>query len=78
MTHLKLQNNNYLTFMISYSVIEGSHKNPNEIKTIDEKTKKIHGPFSKKEDAELLAKSLIQKNIDDFYHRAWVIKKIIK
>ena len=75
MTHLKLQNNNYLTFMISYSVIEGSHKNPNEIKTIDEKTKKIHGPFSKKEDAVSLAKSLIQKNIDDFYHRAWVIEK---
>ena len=75
MTHLKLQNNNYLTFMISYSVIEGSHKNPNEIKTIDEKTKKIHGPFSKKADAESLAKSLIQKNIDDFYHRAWVIEK---
>ena len=61
--------------MISYSVIEGSHKNPNEIKTIDEKTKKIHGPFSKKEDAVSLAKSLIQKNIDDFYHRAWVIEK---
>ena len=57
--------------MLSYSVIEGSHKNPNEIKTIDEKTKKVHGPFSKKEDAE----SLIQKNVDDFYHRAWVIKK---
>ena len=75
MTHLKLLNNNYLTIMISYSVIEGSHKNPNEIKTIDEKTIKIHGPFSKKEDAESLAKSLIQKNIDDFYHRAWVIEK---
>ena len=60
--------------MISYSVIEGSHKNPNEIKTIDEKTKKIHGPFTKKQ-AEIFAKSLIQKNIDDFYHRAWVIEK---
>tara|TARA_B100001142_G_C13838821_1_gene463460 strand:- start:141 stop:368 length:228 start_codon:yes stop_codon:yes gene_type:complete len=75
MTHLKLQNNNYLNIMINYSVIEGSHKNPNEIKTLDQKTKKIHGPFSKKEDAESLAKSLIQKNIDDFYHRAWVIEK---
>ena len=56
--------------MISYSVIEGSHKNPNEIKTIDEKTKKVHGPFSKKKDAESLAKSLIQKNIDDFSGRS--------
>ncbi len=75
MTHFKLQNNYYLTIMISYSVIEGSHKNPNEIKSLDEKTKKVHGPFSKKEDAESLAKSLIQKNVDDFYHRAWVIEK---
>ena len=58
-----------------FIVIEGIHKNPNNIDTIDEKTKKIHGPFSKKEEAESLAKSLIQKNIDDFYHRAWVIEK---
>ena len=27
-----------------------------------------------KKEAESLAKSLIQKNIDDFYHRAWVIE----
>tara|TARA_Y100000741_G_C17831140_1_gene386439 strand:+ start:245 stop:433 length:189 start_codon:yes stop_codon:yes gene_type:complete len=60
--------------MINYTVIEGSHKNPNEIKSIDEKTKKEYGPFTKKDDAEALAKSLIQKNVDDFYHRAWVIK----
>ena len=61
--------------MINYTVIEGSHKNPNEIKSIDEKTKKEYGPFTKKDDAEALAKSLIQKNVDDFYHRAWVVKK---
>ena len=60
--------------MINYTVIEGSHKNPNEIKTIIQKTKKEYGPFNQKDDAEALAKSLIQKNIDDFYHRAWVIK----
>ena len=59
--------------MINYIVIEGSHKNPNEFSTIDEKTKKEYGPFVNKNEAELLAKSLIQKNIDDFYHRAWVI-----
>ena len=74
MTHLKLLNNNYLTFMINYTVIEGLHKNPNEIKTINKKTKKEYGPFIKKDEAETLAKSLIQKNIDDFYHRAWVIE----
>ena len=60
--------------MINYSVIEGSHKNPNEMKTIDNKTKKENGPFKKKEEAEAVAKALIQKNVDDFYHRAWVIE----
>ena len=74
MPHLKPSNYNYLQFMSIYTVVEGSHKNPNEIKTIDEKTRKEHGPFTHKNDAEALAKSLIQKNIDDFYHRAWVIK----
>jgi len=57
-----------------FIVIEGIHKNPNNIDTIDENTKKIHGPF-KKEQAEIFAKSLIQKNVDNFYHRAWVIKE---
>ena len=61
--------------MINYIVIEGSHKNPNEISSIYKKTKKEYGPFTSKNEAETLAKSLIQKNIDDFYHRAWVITK---
>ena len=60
--------------MINYIVIEGSHQNPNEMNTIIIETKKEHGPFTNKSEAETLAKSLIQKNIDDFYHRAWVIK----
>ena len=74
MPHLKLLNNNYLEFMINYMVIEGSHQNPNEIETIIKETKKEHGPFKDKVEAEVLAKSLIQKNIDNFYHRAWVIR----
>ena len=49
--------------MINYTVIEGSHKNPNEIKTIDKKSKKEYGPFTQKDDAEALAKSLIQKKL---------------
>ena len=57
-----------------FIVIEGIHKNPNNIDTIDEKTKKIHGPVKKKQ-AEVFAKSLIQKNVDNFYHRAWVVKE---
>ena len=57
-----------------FIVIEGIHKNPNNIDTIDEKTKKIYGPFKQKQ-AEIFAKSLIQKNVDNFYHRAWVVKE---
>ena len=59
----------------SYIVIEGVHKNPNNIDTLDHKTKTVHGPFDKKK-AEEVAKGLIQKNIDNFYHRAWVVNKI--
>ena len=32
----------------------------------------VHSLKKKEDDA--FAKSLIQKNIDDFYHRAWVIE----
>ena len=48
-----------------------------KLDTIDGKTKKIHGPFEKKQ-AQIFAKSLIQKNVDNFYHRAWVIKDSIE
>ena len=57
-----------------YIVIEGTHKNPNKIETLDNKTKQIYGPFSKSK-AQEVAKGLIQKNVDNFYHRAWVIKQ---
>jgi len=58
----------------SFIVIEGTHKNPNNIDTIDQDTKKIHGPFDKIR-ADNFARGLIQKNIDNFYHRAWVVKE---
>ena len=57
-----------------YMVIEGVHKDPNKMDTMDKRTKKQYGPMSKKE-ADILAKSLIQKHVDNFYHRAWVITK---
>tara|TARA_B100001989_G_scaffold226177_1_gene181637 strand:- start:97 stop:411 length:315 start_codon:yes stop_codon:yes gene_type:complete len=60
-----------------FIVIEGIHENPNNIDTLDEKTKIVHGPYNKKK-AEEFAKGLIQKNIDNFYHRAWVIDKKIE
>ncbi|MDC0436477.1 hypothetical protein OAL81_02900 [Candidatus Pelagibacter sp.] len=59
--------------MKNFYVIEGEHTDPNQIETILKNTEKKHGPFEEKE-ADQFAKSLIQKNIDDFYHRAWVLK----
>ena len=56
-----------------FKVVEGIHKDPNDIDTLDKDSKKEYGPMGKKE-ADDLAQSLIQKNIDDYYHRAWVIK----
>ena len=58
--------------MKNFYVIEGIHKDPNEIKTILKNTRKKYGPFGEQE-ANQIAKNLIQKNIDDFYHRAWVL-----
>ena len=57
-----------------FYVVEGVHKDPNKMETMDTKTKKQYGPMSKKE-ADKLAKGLIQKHVDNFYHRPWVIKK---
>ena len=58
--------------MKNFYVIEGEHKNPNLIETILKNTEKKYGPLE--QEANNVAKGLIQKNIDDFYHRAWVIK----
>jgi len=59
--------------MTNFYVIAGVHKDPNKIETIIKNSQKKYGPFDEVE-ANTLAKSLIQKNIDDFYHRAWVVK----
>ena len=60
-----------------YWVVEGTHADPNDIKTIDHDTEIEHGPYENEIQANEIAKSLIQRNIDDFYHRAWVISKQI-
>lgn len=57
-----------------YYVIEGEHNDPNDKNSLKESTKKIHGPYNK-EEANKYARSLIAKNIDNYYHRAWVFKK---
>ena len=59
--------------MKNFYLIEGEHTDPNQIETMLTATKKQHGPFEELETNQI-AKGLIQKNIDDFYHRAWVIK----
>ncbi|MDA8932802.1 hypothetical protein N9H11_01385 [Candidatus Pelagibacter ubique] len=59
--------------MKNFYVVAGIHKDPNKIETIIKDTEKKFGPFEEAE-ANNLANSLIQKNIDDFYHRAWVVK----
>ena len=59
--------------MKNYCVIEGVHKDPNLIESILEEIQKKQGAFDQKE-ANQIAKGLIQKNTDDFYHRAWVIE----
>ncbi len=59
--------------MKNFYVISGIHKDPNKIETIVKSVEKRFRPFEEIE-ANNLAKSLIQKNIDDFYHRAWVVK----
>ena len=58
-----------------YWVVEGTHQDPNDQSTIDHSTEKQYGPYSDEKHATEMAKSLIQRNIDDFYHRAWVITK---
>lgn len=60
--------------MAKFVVVEGNHLDPNDIKSLLPETKVIHGTFIKEEDADKLAKKLIQKNIDNYYHRAWVIR----
>ena len=59
--------------MKNFYVIEGVHTDPNQIETILKNSEKKYGPFEEQE-ANQIASGLIQKNIDDFYHRAWVIK----
>ena len=59
--------------MKNFYVIEGVHKDPNQIETILKETEKKYGPFEEQE-ANQIAKKKKKKNIDDFYHRAWVIK----
>jgi hypothetical protein len=62
---------------MNYYVIEGEHTDPNNITTIVRTTQKVHDPMLRGQ-ADILARQLMIKNIDDYYHRAWVIDEEIK
>jgi len=62
---------------MNHYVLEGEHMDPNDMDTIVRDTQKIHGPMLQGQ-AEALARQLIMQNIDNYYHRAWVIDEEIK
>ncbi len=63
--------------IMKYYVIEGEHTDPNDITTIIRDRQRIHGPMIRSQ-ADALARQLVIKNIDNYYHRAWVIDDEIK
>ena len=50
---------------------------PNDITTIIQSKQRMHGPMMRGQ-ADALARQLIMQNIDDYYHRSWVIDEEIK
>ena len=56
-----------------YWVLSGDHTNPMDIKTIN--TKQVDGPFDNVKEANQFALTIMQKNIDNYYHRAHVLDK---
>jgi len=57
---------------MQYLVVEGTHTDPNDRATLLTDTAKTHGPMTEQQ-ANALAKALVQRNVDDYYHRAWVV-----
>lgn len=60
---------------INYYVIHGPHKDPNNINTLDHTQVKELGPFDTEERAKEEQLSIMRKNIDDYYHRAYIVTK---
>ena len=58
-----------------YWVLSGEHTNPMMIMTLLEKTKRVDGPFDTVKEANQFALTIMQKNIDNYYHRAHVLNK---
>ena len=58
--------------MIKYYVVEGEHHDPNEVGTMKRETRKNHGPYNTEAEAVKVQKELMMKNVDNYYHKAWV------
>lgn len=58
-----------------YWVLSGEHTNPMMVMTLLEKTKRVDGPFDTVKEANQFALNIMQKNIDNYYHRAHVLNR---
>jgi hypothetical protein len=58
-----------------YWVIEGNHTDPNDQNTLILETKRTHGPFNSVFEADQTCMALIRKNVDNYYHKSWVIEQ---
>jgi hypothetical protein len=56
-------------------VISGEHTDPMKLSTLIDKTRVVDGPFWSAKEANQHALSVMQKNIDSYYHRAHVVNR---
>ena len=54
-------------------VLSGEHTDPMKMSTILDNSKVLDGPFWSAKEAYQFALSVMQKNIDSYYHRAHVL-----
>jgi hypothetical protein len=54
-------------------VLSGEHTDPMKMSTILDNSKVLDGPFWSAKEANQFALSVMQKNIDSYYHRAHVL-----
>ena len=54
-------------------VLSGEHTDPMKMSTILDNSKVLDGPFWSVKEANQFALSVMQKNIDSYYHRAHVL-----
>jgi len=54
-------------------VLSGEHTNPMDMDTLLDNSKRVDGPFWSVKEANQFALAIMQKNIDNYYHRAHVL-----